>query len=281
LSTTPRETSATVSGVKIHYLTEGKGPPVVLLHGFGETSHMWRPLIAPLARDHLVVAPDLRGIGGSDKPDGGYDKKTMAADIHGLVQSLGLGRAQVVGHDVGLMVAYAYAAQYPDEVEKVALLDAFLPGIGAWKDVWSMPGNWHFHFYGKTPLELVAGRERTYLEHFWNDFAADPKKSISERDRELYAAEYAKPGAMRAAFEWFRTFADDATDFSAMAKTKLPMPILVLAGEKASGQFLIDQARLVAANVEGAVIEGAGHWLMEEAQQQTMSRLLAFLGSRP
>jgi pimeloyl-ACP methyl ester carboxylesterase len=272
---------ATVNGVKIHYLTAGKGSPVVLLHGYAETSHMWRPLITPLGKTHTVIAPDLRGAGGSDKPPGGYDKKSLAADVHALVTSLGHKRVKVVGHDIGLMVAYAYAAQYPDEVESVVLMDAFLPGVGPWKDVWLLRDLWHFHFYGETPLKLVAGRERIYFEHFWNDFAANPAHSVPEADREFYAQAYAQPGGMRAGFEYFKAFPQDAIDFEAFSKTKLPMPMLVLTGEKASGNFLIDQGRMVATNVQGVVVPGSGHWLMEEATAQVIPQLLLFLDSPP
>ena len=174
------------------------------------------------------------------------------------------------------MVAYAYAAQYPGEVERVALLDAFLPGVGDWKHVWLLRDLWHFHFYGEVPLKLVAGRERIYFEHFWNDFAADRTKSVPERDRRLYAREYAQPGHMRAGFEVFRAFEKDAEEFAVFAKTKLPMPMLVLTGEKASGDFLIQQGRLVAVNVEGVVIKGSGHWLMEEAPDQVIPKLVEF-----
>ena len=270
--------TAEVNGVKLHYLTAGKGDPIILLHGYAQTSHMWRPLIPELAKTHLVIAPDLRGFGDSAKPDGGYDKKTLAADIHALAQSLGIKKAGVAGHDIGLMVAYAYAAQYPDEVSRIALLDAFLPGVGDWTSVWLLRDLWHFHFYGKTPLALVEGRERIYFEHFWNDFAADPAKSVSEADRQVYAKAYAQPGGMRAGFEVFRNFEQDAKDFAEFAKTKLKMPMLVLTGEKASGEFPIAQGKLVAENVDGVVIKGSGHWLMDEAPGETMPRLVAFFG---
>jgi pimeloyl-ACP methyl ester carboxylesterase len=230
-----------------------------------------------LARTRLVIAPDLRGFGQSSKPADGYDKKTMAQDVHGLAASLGLKRARIVGHDIGLMVAYAYAAQYPNEVDRIVLMDAFLPGVGDWKTVWLLRDLWHFHFYGETPLKLVAGRERIYFEHFWNDFAADPKHSVPEADRRFYAASYAQPGAMRAGFEVFRNFERDAKDFAQFAETKLTMPMLVLTGEKASGEFLIEQARMADTNVEGVVIKGKGHWLMEEAPQQVIPRLVAFI----
>ena len=268
---------ANVNGVRLHYLTAGKGKLVILLHGYAQNSHMWRPLMVDLAGSRQVIAPDLRGFGQSSKPANGYDKKTMAQDIHALANSLGIKSATVVGHDIGLMVAYAYAAQHPNEVDRIALLDAFLPGVGDWKTVWLLRDLWHFHFYGETPLRLVAGRERIYFEHFWNDFAADPKHSVPEADRRFYAAAYAQPGAMRAGFEVFRNFEHDAKDFAEFARTKLTMPMLVLTGEKASGEFLIEQGRLVNSNVEGAVMKGCGHWLMEEAPEQVIPRLVAFI----
>jgi pimeloyl-ACP methyl ester carboxylesterase len=237
---------------------------------------MWRPLIATLAETHTIIAPDLRGFGDSSKPAGGYDKKTMAQDIHALAASLGYGRTGIVGHDIGLMVAYAYAAQFPTEVDRIVLMDAFLPGVGDWTKVWLLRDLWHFHFYGKTALALVEGRERIYLEHFWNDFAADPAHSVSEADRQLYAAAYAQPGAMGAGFEVFRAFEQDATDFAAFGETKLSMPMLVLTGEKASGEFLIAQGRLVAKSVEGVVIKGSGHWLIDEAPEQVIPKLVTF-----
>jgi len=268
---------ANVNGVRLHYLAAGAGDPVVLLHGYAETSHMWLPLIAELAATHTVIAPDLRGAGESAKPTGGYTKKEMAVDIHALADNLGYERMQIVGHDIGLMVAYAYAAQYPNELQRIALMDAFLPGVGDWRNVWLMRDLWHFHFYGKTPLALVHGRERIYFEHFWNDFAANPKHSVPERDRRFYAKEYARPGGMRAGFEYFRAFEQDAKDFAELAKTPLAMPMLVLTGEKAGGEFLIQQAKLVATNVQGVVVRGSGHWLMEEAPEQVIPKLVEFL----
>ncbi len=273
----PQSKFADVNGVKLHYLVAGSGSPVILIHGYAETSHMWLPLIKELQKSHLVIAPDLRGFGDSSIPESNFTKAVMAQDIHALAQSLNLGHVQVVGHDIGLMVAYAYAAQYPTEVDRVALMDAFLPGVGDWTQVWLLRDLWHFHFYGKTPLALVAGRERIYFEHFWNDFAADPTHSIPEADRVYYAKTYAKPGRMAAGFEVFHAFPQDATDFAAFAKTPLTMPMLVLTGEKASGQTLITQAKLVDTNVEGVIIKGSGHWLMEEATAQVVPKLVAFL----
>jgi pimeloyl-ACP methyl ester carboxylesterase len=272
----PQSRFADVNGVKLHYLIAGKGEPVIVLHGYAQTGHMWRPLIEELAKTRTVIAPDLRGFGQSAKPSGGYDKKSMAQDIHALAVSLGYKKIGIAGHDIGLMVAYAYAAQYPAEVDRIALLDAFLPGIGDTTNLFLLRDLWHFHFYGETPLKLVKGRERIYFEHFWNDFAADPKKSVSEADRRFYASAYAQPGAMRAGFEVFKAFDQDAKDFAELAETKLKMPMLVLTGEKASGEFLIQQARMVADNVDGVVIKGSGHWLMDEARDQVVPKLVSF-----
>ncbi len=270
------ERFAKVNGIRLHYRIGGKGSAVVLLHGYAQTGHMWRPLMQPLAERHTVIVPDLRGAGGSAKPESGYDKKNMAVDIHELISSLGFDRVSIVGHDIGLMVAYAYAAQFPQATERVVLMDAFLPGIGNWKEVWLMRDLWHFHFYGKVPLALVKGRERTYFEHFWNDFAADPKHSVPQADRRVYAKAYAQPGGMRAGFEYFRNFERDAQDFANLSATRLSMPVLVLTGEKASGNFLIEQARLVASDVRGLVVTGSGHWLMEEAPDTVIPAIIDF-----
>jgi len=273
----PQSKMADVNHVQIHYLISGKGDPIVLLHGYAETSRMWLPLMKELEKTHTVIAPDLRGAGESSTPADGYTKAVMARDIHALVASLGYKNVEIVGHDIGLMVAYAYAAQYPTEVFKIALMDAFLPGVGDWTHVWLMRDLWHFHFYGETPLALVKGRERIYLEHFWNDFAAYRHHSVPETDRAFYAKEYAKPDHMRAGFEYFKAFEQDAKDFTEFSKAPLTVPMLVLSGEKAGGQFLIDQGKMVDTNVEGVIVTGSGHWLMEEAPAQTIPLLVKFL----
>src|SRR5438067_13654252 len=215
-----------VNGMKIHYLTAGHGPAVILLHGYTQTSRMWRPLIPKLTNKFTVVAPDLPGIGDSDIPEDSLDMKTAAIRIHALVKSLGIEKARVVGHDIGLMVAYAYAAQFPSEVEKLVVMDAFLPGVAGWEDVYNNPGIWHFRFNGPTPEALVRGRERTYFEHYWNDFAADRTHSIPEAARQAYAAAYAREGRMRSAWAYFVSFQEAAKDFAQFSRTKLTMPVL-------------------------------------------------------
>jgi pimeloyl-ACP methyl ester carboxylesterase len=268
---------ADVEGLRMHYLAAGdQGSPVILLHGYAQNSRMWRPLMKELGKTHRVIAPDLRGFGDTTKAAGGYDKKTMAQDVHALAHALGIGKAGIAGHDIGLMVAYAYAAQYPGEVERIALLDAFIPGVGDTTNLFLLKDLWHFHFYGPTPLALVSGRERIYFEHFWNDFAADGGKSVSEADRRFYAKKYAEPGAMKAGMEVFRAFDQDAKDNATFAATRLHMPMLVLGGEKSGGDFLIAQSRMVADDVQGVIVTGSGHWLIDEAPGQVIPRLVAF-----
>src|SRR5437016_8967902 len=218
--------TAEIDGVNVHYMTEGHGPPLILLHGYTQTSLMWKPVIPLLAKTFTVIAPDLPGIGDSDIPANGLDMKNAAIRIHSLAKSLGVQKARVVGHDIGLMVAYAYAAQFPQEVEKLVLMDAFLPGVPGWEDVYNNPASWHFRFNGPTPEALVSGRERTYFEHFWNDFAADETRSIPDSARQAYTAAYARPGRMRAGWAYFVSFQQAAKDFAQFAQTKLTMPVL-------------------------------------------------------
>jgi pimeloyl-ACP methyl ester carboxylesterase len=275
--------TADIEGVKFHYLTEGPPPQashgsaVVLLHGYAETSLMWKPIIPTLAERCTVIAPDLPGIGDSSIPADGLDMTTAAIRIHALVRSLGIQRAEVVGHDIGLMVAYAYAAQFPAEVEKLVLMDAFLPGVDGWEAVYNNPAIWHFRFNGPTPEALVQGRERIYFEHFWNDFAADKTHSIPEDSRVAYAAAYARPGRMRAGWAYFVSFQKAAKDFAELARTKLSMPVLSIGGEKANGDVLGRQIKLVASDATAIVLKNTGHWLMEERPRETTEALRKFL----
>ncbi len=269
--------TAEVPGAELFYLTAGQGPALILLHGYAETSLMWMPLIPALAERFTVIAPDLPGIGDSSIPHDGLDMKSAAARIHDLARSLGVQKACVVGHDIGLMVAYAYAAQFPSEVEKLVLMDAFLPGVDGWEAIYNHPGLWHFRFNGPTPEALVEGRERIYFEHYWNDFAADKTRSIPDAIREVYAAAYARPGRMRAGWAYFVSFGQAAKDFEELARRKLAMPVLSIGGEKANGVALGEQVKLVASNAKVVVIKNSGHWLMEEQPGETMAALLEFL----
>ena len=265
-----------VGGLRLHYSTAGKGPAVILLHGYAETSRMWRPLIPVLAKDYTVIAPDLPGIGDSAIPPAGFDMKSAATSIHGLATKLGIQKARVVGHDIGLMVAYAYAAMYPSETEKLVLMDAFLPGVEGWRDIYDAPGIWHFRFNGPDAERIVEGRERTYFEHFWNGFAANPARSIPEAERRAYTAAYARPGRMRAGWNYFVVFPKTATEFTELAKTKLRMPVLSLGGEKANGEALGRQVKLVAPDARVVVVKDSGHWMMAEKPQETMDAIVQF-----
>ena len=269
--------NATVEGVSLHYLTAGHGPMVVLIHGYAETSRMWRPLIPKLADRFTVIAPDLPGIGDSTIPADGLDMKTAAIRIHALARSLGAQNAEVVGHDIGLMVAYAYAAQFAAETEKLVVLDAFLPGVAGWEDVYNDPGIWHFRFNGPTPEMLVRGRERIYFDYFWNDFAADKTHSIPETDRAAYVAAYARPGRMRAGWAYFVSFQQAAKDFAQLSQTKLTMPVLAIGGDKANGTVLGNQMKLVATNATMIVLKDTGHWVLEERPKETTEALMKFL----
>jgi pimeloyl-ACP methyl ester carboxylesterase len=266
-----------IEGVKLHYLAAGHGPTLILLHGYTQTSRMWRPIISPLAEKFTVIAPDLPGIGDSAIPKDGLDMKTAAIRIHGLAKSLGIEKARVVGHDIGLMVAYAYAAQFPAETEKLVLMDAFLPGVAGWETAYNHPGIWHFRFNGPTPEALVRGRERIYFEHFWNDFAADQKQSLSKADRAAYTAAYARRGRMRAGWAYFVSFGQAARDFAQLSQTKLSMPALAIGGDKANGELLGQQMRVVASDATVVVLKNTGHWVLEENPQGTTGALMNFL----
>jgi pimeloyl-ACP methyl ester carboxylesterase len=268
---------AEIDGIKFHYLTAGQGPVVLLLHGYAETSLMWRPLIPRLAGRFTVIAPDLPGIGDSDIPKDGLDMKTAAIRIHALTKSLGVQKARVVGHDIGLMVAYAYAAQFPDETSKLVVMDAFLPGVPGWELAYDSPDFWHFRFHGPTPEALVAGRESIYFAYFWNDLAADKTRSLPDSDRKAYVAAYSRPGRMRAGWTYFASWPNTAKDFAQMAQTKLTMPVLSIAGERASATILGPQMKLVASDVQVIVLKDTGHWLMEERPEETMTALVEFL----
>jgi len=265
------------NGVTLHARVGGKGPAVVLLHGYGETGDMWAPLATALMHDHTVIVPDLRGMGLSSHPAGGYDKKTQGEDISGLLDALHIDKVELVTHDIGNMVGYAFAAEHPDRVTKFALLDAPLPGVGPWEEILKNPLLWHFRFGGPDMERLVKGRERIYLDRFWNEFSADPKK-FDEASREHYARLYARPGAMHSGFEQFKAFDQDAIDNKAfLTKGMLIMPVLAVGGEKSFGPMMATIMRFAATNVQQAVIPHSGHWLMEENPADTIKLLKDFL----
>lgn len=270
------------NGTTLHVRVGGSGPAVLLLHGYGETGDMWSPLAAELAKSHRVVVPDLRGMGLSAKPPGGYDKKNQAVDIVGVLDALGVERVDLVAHDIGNMVGYAFAVQNPARVTRVVMIDAPVPGIGPWDEILKNPLLWHFRFGGPDMERLVAGRERIYLDRFWNEFSAHPAR-FSEASREHYAKLYARPGAMHAGFQQFAAFDQDAIDNRALlaARGKLAMPVLALGGEKSFGPQMAAVMRFAASDVTEGVIADSGHWIMEENPQATIRAVRAFLEGQP
>jgi len=266
-------------GVTLHVRVGGTGPAVVLLHGYGETGDMWVPLAVDLAKDHTVIVPDLRGLGLSSKPAGGFDKKKQAGDVDSVMTALRVDRADVVAHDIGNMVAFQFAAQHPERVRRMVLIDAPVPGVGPWDEVLKNPLLWHFRFGGPDMERLVAGRERIYLDRFWNEFSASPAR-FSEAARQHYAALYARPGAMHAGFAQFAAFDQDAIDnrkFLA-AGGRLKMPLLALGGEKSFGLMMATVMRAASDDVTEGVVPDAGHWIMEENPQATGRLVRDFLG---
>jgi pimeloyl-ACP methyl ester carboxylesterase len=266
-----------VNGTTIHVRSGGSGPAVVLLHGYGETGDMWVPMAVDLARDHTVVVPDLRGLGLSAKPAGGFDKKTQAGDVSGVMDALGVKQADVVAHDIGNMVAFQFAAQHPERVRRLILIDAPVPGVGPWEEVLKNPLLWHFRFGGPDMERLVAGRERIYLDRFWNDFSASPDR-FSEAARQHYASLYALPGAMHSGFAQFAAFDQDAIDNRAFLATgRLKMPILAIGGQKSFGPMMATVMRAAGDDVTEGIVPASGHWIMEENPQATVKLVRDFL----
>jgi pimeloyl-ACP methyl ester carboxylesterase len=272
-----RTSDIATNGISIYVRSGGTGPAIILLHGYGETGDMWAPMAVDLARDHTVVVPDLRGMGLSSKPAGGFDKKTQAGDVAGVLDQLKIDRVDLVTHDIGNMVGYAFAAQYPNRVTRFVPIDAPLPGVGPWEEILKNPLLWHFRFGGPDMERLVAGRERIYLDRFWNEFSATPAR-FSEAAREHYSKLYAMPGAMHSGFMQFAAFDQDAIDNQQfLAKGKLSMPVLAIGGEKSFGATMAKIMQFAASNVREAVIPGSGHWIMEENPTATISMVRAFL----
>lgn len=265
------------NGTTLHVRIGGRGSAVVLLHGYGETGDMWAALAAKLVADHTVIVPDLRGMGLSARPASGYDKKTQGHDVAGMLDALKVGKADLVTHDIGNMVGYAFAAEYPGLVRRFVLIDAPLPGIGPWEEIVRSHALWHFSFWGPDAERLVAGRERIYLDRFWNEFSADPK-SFTEAARAHYARLYAQPGAMHAGFSQFQAFDQDALDNKAFAaRGKLTMPVLAVGGEKSFGPTMAVVMRAVASDVTEGIVPNSGHWIMEENPDATIALVLDFL----
>jgi len=265
------------NGAVIHVRHGGHGPAVVMLHGFGTTGDQWAPLARALAWDHTVIVPDLRGLGLSSKPEGGYDKKTQAGDVAGVMDALGVQQADFVTHDLGNMVGYAFASQNPERVRRFAPIDAPLPGVGPWDEVLKEPSMWHFGFRGPDMERLVDGRERIYLDRFWNEFSIDPER-FDEEARRHYAALYAQPGAMRAGFAQFAAFAQDVADSKTYLEMgKLKMPVLAIGAQATFGAMMAAVMRFAATDVREEILPDSGHWIMEENPSAVIKLVSAFL----
>jgi len=271
----------TTNGATLHVRYGGHGPAVVLLHGFGDTGDMWAPLAAVLERDHLVIVPDLRGMGLSSHPAEGYHKRIQADDIAGILDTLGVTRAGVVGHDIGNMVAFAFTARYPQRVSRLVLIDAPIPGVGNWDALSHDPKAWHFYFFGPDEERLVAGRERIFLDRFYDEFGAHPDM-IDEQTREHYAALYALPGAMHSALMQFHAFPQDAIDNRAsLAHGKLATPTMAIGGSASYGTQMAAVASAAFTTVDGRVVADAGHWIMEEQPAALIALIVPFLAETP
>src|ERR1700683_371651 len=266
------------NGTSLYVRVGGSGPAIVLLHGFGDTGDMWAPLASNLLRDHTVIVPDLRGMGLSAHPDAGYTKRNQAVDIVGVMDALRVEKADLVTHDIGNMVGYALAVQYPGRITRWVAIDAPLPGIGDWDNIVRSPLLWQFNFRGPDEERLVSGRERIYLDRFYDELSADPRK-IDEATREHYAQLYARPHAMHDAFEQFGAFRQDAIDNKAFLANagKLTMPVLALGAEKSFGLGMAEDLRFVASNVTSGIVPGSGHWIMEENPEGTIRLVTEFL----
>lgn len=239
---------------------------------------MWAPMAAEFARDHSVVVPDLRSLGLSAKPEGGFDKKTQAGDVAGILDEVKIDRIKLVTHDIGNMVGFAFAMLFPRRVDRFVLIDAPVPGVGPWDEIVKNPLLWHFRFGGPDMERLVAGRERIYLDRFWNEFSASPGR-FSEGAREHYANLYSLPGAMHSGFMQFAALEQDAIDNKVLlARGKLPMPVLALGGEKSFGMAMADVMRFAASDVQGAIVPDSGHWIMQKNPAATITILRGFLG---
>ena len=268
-----------VAGGTQYVRVGGHGPVVVLLHGFGDTGDMWEPLASVLVKDHRVIVPDLRGMGLSSHPEEGYEKAAQARDLAAILDALNVQRFQLVTHDIGNMVGYALAAQFPSRVSSWVVMDAPLPGLGNWEAQLTNPKVWHFNFRGPDVERLVAGRERILLDRFYNELSANPA-GIDEQTRAHYAALYAKPGAIHNALGGqFAAFARDAEENKTMfAKGgKLPMPILAIGGDHSYGPAMKAELESVATHVDGAVISNSGHWIMEEQPRQAVDVIVPYL----
>ena len=271
-----------MGGAQQYVRTGGSGPAVLLLHGFGDTGDMWQPLADVLVADNTVIVPDLRGMGLSSHPEDGYEKTSQARGLASMLDRLSIGQVTLVTHDIGNMVGYALAVQFPDRVNKWVVMDAPIPGMGTWEKQLVNPRVWHFNFRGPDVERLVAGRERILLDRFYNEMSATPS-AIDEDTRRHYSELYARPGAIHNALGGqFAAFSRDAEQNRALfAKVgKLRMPVLAIGGDHSYGASMKSELEFVASDVRGAVIDNSGHWIMEEQPQQAVAIITNFIAGK-
>ncbi|MGX9568972.1 alpha/beta fold hydrolase [Pseudomonas sp. CFBP 5748] len=277
---------AYVNGIRLHYLISGDGEnPVLLVHGFPGSWRNWEALMGQLVRaGHTPIVPDYRGAGKTDVSESGYDKKSMAHDLHELVSSLNIKRVDVVGHDMGLIIAYAYGALYPDETKRIILMDGFIPGIPGWETVYNgdpaggIASKWHFRFFGEAALNMVQGREETYLNMFFDNFVFSRNHPVSDSVRTALVKDYSRPGRMEAAFKLYSAWLEnDVNDNQAFAHHKLTLPVLTIGGDHSRGKTLAEQVKYITTQPYSFILHNTGHWVLEEKTQATCEAILTFL----
>lgn len=276
---------AEVNGTRLHYVTCGRGPAVVLLHGWPMTWAEWRKIMPRLAEaGYTAIAPDLRGIGDSAKPQSGYEKANIADDVRQLARHLGHLEVNLVGTDIGMMAAYAYAAAHPNEVRRLVLAESLLPGFGLEQLMNPATGGyWHFGFHMQVDLAemLTAGKEAAYLGPMWSMFS--PAGNITEAEKSEYLRRYAAPGGMRGGFQHYATLLEDGKANRAVFRQKLAMPVLVLNGDKGIPQEqTLRGVRQVAQNVQAELVPNSGHAFATDNPDWVSDRLIRFFsGDQP
>jgi pimeloyl-ACP methyl ester carboxylesterase len=272
-----RSESARVGQMNIHYVAGGSGDAVVLLHGWPQTWFEWRELMPDLAQHYRVIAPDLPGLGESDGLPP-YDKQTLAQHIHNLIGDLKISSVHVVGHDMGGIVAYAYARQFPADVKTLVIVDTPIPGLSGWRELVSQSPRWHWLFHGlpELPEAMVSGKEKVYLSWFFQNLAFN-KNVFSEARIDRYVQAYSKPSSLHAGFEYYRAFEKDAMDNADYESHKLTMPVLAMGGENSRlNKYVIDQLRPATTKLTGDLVPQSGHWIPEEQPAWLTRRLITF-----
>ncbi|WP_256576607.1 alpha/beta fold hydrolase [Pseudomonas sp. NFACC37-1] len=281
-----RSEYADVNGIRMHYLVSGNGErPVLLIHGFPGSWRNWEAVMGRLVRaGYTPVVPDYRGAGETDISASGYDKKNMALDLHELIKKLQMNRVDVVGHDMGLIVAYAYGALYPYETKHIVLMDGFIPGIPGWEIPFNgnpatgISSKWHFRFFGSTAEKMIKGKEKIYLDMFFDEFVYPGNPKVTQEVREALLNDYSRSGRMGAAFKLYSAWIEhDANDNQAFAENKLTLPVLTIGGDHSRGKTLAEQVQHITSQPHSLILQNTGHWVLEEKAEATSQAILDFL----